>query len=747
MCRYLPGHDAHVREPRVRRVLRLHAVRAARRPGSSTCSRRAERERRGRRGSQSFGPGNEVQTQEDWESRRRHRCTGTSGPTARSSTTHGEVVEFQSVGHDVTDRRRAAVLTGHQAEILEQVARGVPLDETLHDDRAHGRRSLPAARVRGHRCSTPTATTLRIGACAEPAGGLPRSARRHRRSAPTAARAAPPRTGASRCTSRDIATDAAVGRATATSRTRTTSAPSWSIADPRERRATRCSARSTCTCASRAARPTTSTGRSSPCSRTSRRSRSSARRSRSGSRTSRCTTRSPGCRTGCCSSTGSSLAIARCQRTQREVAVAVPRPRPVQERQRQPRPRRRRRAARRGRAPARVGAAARRHRRAVRRRRVHDPLRGPHDDDSRATARSRSRERLLDDRRPSRSSCGGAETFVGASVGIALRDRARSAPKSCSATPTPRCTTPRSRAAAASRCSTTRCAPARVVRARDRERRCTARSSAASSASSSSRSSSLRDARCVGAEALVRWQHPERGLDAARRVHPARRGDRARRRARARGCSRTRPRNAARWQREHDRAVRRLGEPLGPPARAARSGRARRRGASSGTGVEPANLCLEITESVLMDDAEAVIERRSSACARSACSFAIDDFGTGYSSLGYLKRFPVDCGQDRPLVRRAGSAPIPATPRSCRRSSGSRTRSACRSSPKASRPRSSSSRSSTLGCDEAQGYFFAPPQPVQDLRMLIGRNARVAAAGRAPDDRIRVRTTRSGGSE
>src|SRR6202043_3826597 len=43
----------------------------------------------------------------------------------------GEVVEYQSVGHDVTDQRRAAEFAGHQAEILEQVARGVPLDESL----------------------------------------------------------------------------------------------------------------------------------------------------------------------------------------------------------------------------------------------------------------------------------------------------------------------------------------------------------------------------------------------------------------------------------------------------------------------------------------------------------------------------------------------------------------------------------------------------------------------------------------
>ena len=37
----------------------------------------------------------------------------------------GAIVEFQSVGHDITDQRRATDFTVHQAEILEQVARGV----------------------------------------------------------------------------------------------------------------------------------------------------------------------------------------------------------------------------------------------------------------------------------------------------------------------------------------------------------------------------------------------------------------------------------------------------------------------------------------------------------------------------------------------------------------------------------------------------------------------------------------------
>ncbi|MEA5419918.1 EAL domain-containing protein [Spirulina sp. CCNP1310] len=59
------------------------------------------------------------------------------------------------------------------------------------------------------------------------------------------------------------------------------------------------------------------------------------------------------------------------------------------------------------------------------------------------------------------------------------------------------------------------------------------------------------------------------------------------------------------------------------------------------TGVNPAVLKLEITESAIMDNAEMAIALTQSLRSR-GLQISIDDFGTGYSSLGYLHRFPVD---------------------------------------------------------------------------------------------------------
>jgi EAL domain-containing protein (putative c-di-GMP-specific phosphodiesterase class I) len=59
------------------------------------------------------------------------------------------------------------------------------------------------------------------------------------------------------------------------------------------------------------------------------------------------------------------------------------------------------------------------------------------------------------------------------------------------------------------------------------------------------------------------------------------------------------------------------------------------------SGIDPARLKLELTESVVLDNVDAVVSRMQQLIALGV-SFCLDDFGTGYSSLSCLKRLPLD---------------------------------------------------------------------------------------------------------
>jgi diguanylate cyclase (GGDEF)-like protein len=149
---------------------------------------------------------------------------------------------------------------------------------------------------------------------------------------------------------------------------------------------------------------------------------------------------------------------------------------------------------------------------------------------------------------------------------------------------------------------------------------------------------SFGDGASLGAEALVRWQHPEKGLVTAGAFVGL-----------AEETGLVVPigwwvlgeacRQAAAWHAAGFPLTIRInlsGKQVAHPDLMFEVARALEE-----SGVDPSKVCLEITETVLMSDAQLALERLQQ-LKEFGLHLAIDDFGTGYSSLSYLKRFPVD---------------------------------------------------------------------------------------------------------
>ena len=102
-------------------------------------------------------------------------------------------------------------------------------------------------------------------------------------------------------------------------------------------------------------------------------------------------------------------------------------------------------------------------------------------------------------------------------------------------------------------------------------------------------------------------------------------------------------------------------------------------------------MVLEITESVLMQQTDSVLERLQQLKALGV-RLAIDDFGTGYSSLSYLQRFPIDILKiAKPFVEEVGTGRRPLGAGAGDHRAG-RHAQAARPSPRGSRGRSSARR-------------------------------------------------------
>ncbi len=131
----------------------------------------------------------------------------------------------------------------------------------------------------------------------------------------------------------------------------------------------------------------------------------------------------------------------------------------------------------------------------------------------------------------------------------------------------------------------------------------------------------------------------------------------------------------------------------------------------------PDRLSLEITESVLMDQAETAVDRLGKLKALGV-GLGIDDFGTGYSSLSYLRRFPIDtlkidCGFVAAAMDNADSAAIVRTIVSLGLSLGLKV---------VAEGVETIEQLTFLrqcGCQFVQGYYFSRPVPAERVPGLL----------------------------
>ena len=225
----------------------------------------------------------------------------------------------------------------------------------------------------------------------------------------------------------------------------------------------------------------------------------------------------------------------------------------------------------------------------------------------------------------------------------------------------------------------------------------------------------------VGAEALIRWHHPAKGMVMPGQFIPV---------AEQSGLID----DIGTWV--LNAACRQVAvwSATGGPAEVAVNVSARQlsssefvgvvRGSLAASGATPARLTLEITESVLMDDPDAA-SRTLADLRRLGVRVAIDDFGTGYSSLSYLGRFPLDylkvdrsfvaglgtddaseCVGHAPLV--SGIAQLGAALGLTVVAEGVETE-------------YQAAAVARLGCHLAQGYLFGRPVPAGVLRASLDR--------------------------
>ena len=225
--------------------------------------------------------------------------------------------------------------------------------------------------------------------------------------------------------------------------------------------------------------------------------------------------------------------------------------------------------------------------------------------------------------------------------------------------------------------------------------------------------------RIIGAEALVRWQHPQLGLVHPNEFIPL-----------AEDTGLVVPLGA--WvMQEAMRQYVAWREAGLPPLKLAINLSARQfrlenlpdlvAAALAESGADPQAFVFELTESMVMQDAERALTAMHS-IKQLGISLSLDDFGTGYSSLSYLRRFPIDEVKiDRSFVRdlhhNADDAAIAAAVVALARTLGLRVVA------EGVELEAQVLVLEKLNCDQVQGYFFGRPLDVAEFEERVRREA------------------------
>jgi EAL domain-containing protein (putative c-di-GMP-specific phosphodiesterase class I) len=223
----------------------------------------------------------------------------------------------------------------------------------------------------------------------------------------------------------------------------------------------------------------------------------------------------------------------------------------------------------------------------------------------------------------------------------------------------------------------------------------------------------------ISAEALVRWKHPQRGMISPAEFIPV-----AEETDLILGIGAWVLEQACHelvvWQRTDPRlsvavnlSVRQLAAP--DIAELVRD-------VVNRTGANPEQLCLELTESLFMEDVEYFAKTMNSLKSLGV-RLSIDDFGTGYSSLSYLKRFPVDAVKvDRSFVDGLGSDPNDSA--LVAGIIAMATALGLDVIAEGVETQSQLADLKRLQCRSAQGYYLARPMPADSFRGLVTENFR-----------------------